>query len=79
MWDDATPRVWLLPNSSRPLGLVFGADRGQADFTFPTGGCRFDVFIRIECIHAAMVVFVERGQAGLIQVAGAGSVACLHV
>ncbi|GBF89575.1 hypothetical protein Rsub_02293 [Raphidocelis subcapitata] len=37
VWDDATPRLWLLPGAPRPLGLVFPAHKGQADFGAPAG------------------------------------------
>ncbi|KAI8474429.1 MAG: hypothetical protein J3K34DRAFT_518168 [Monoraphidium minutum] len=37
VWDDSVPRLWMMPNAARPLGLLFRAHKGQAEFTVPAG------------------------------------------
>ncbi|KAF8070864.1 hypothetical protein HT031_000945 [Scenedesmus sp. PABB004] len=37
VWDDSMPRVFVVPGAPRPLGLLFRANRGQADYANPLG------------------------------------------
>ncbi len=37
VWDDSTPRLFVVPTGSRPLGLLFRANKGQVDFEGATG------------------------------------------
>lgn len=32
VWDDRLMRLFVLPTGSRPLGLLFRANKGQVDF-----------------------------------------------
>jgi hypothetical protein len=40
VWDDSMARMFVLPTASRPLGLLYRANRAQVDFDSPTGAAR---------------------------------------
>jgi hypothetical protein len=40
VWDDSTPRLFVVPTGSRRLGLLFRANKGQVDFEGATGVTR---------------------------------------
>lgn len=37
VWDDSTTRLFVVPTGTRPLGLLFRANKGQVDFEGVTG------------------------------------------
>ncbi|KAF6253597.1 hypothetical protein COO60DRAFT_401567 [Scenedesmus sp. NREL 46B-D3] len=37
VWDDSMARIFVLPTASRPLGLLYRANKAQVDFDSPTG------------------------------------------
>lgn len=37
VWDDSVPRMWMLPNAARPIGLVYKAHKGLAEYGQPAG------------------------------------------
>jgi hypothetical protein len=50
VWDDSTPRLFVVPTGTRPLGLLFRAKKGQVDFEGATGATRQG----LSCLNISM-------------------------